>query len=155
MRLRPVRPAMLLVPYDGSPLARTAIERAQEVSNLRDEGVLALTVLPDDEEFARERGWVDEDEPYDPDAIAARFEQEVAAIAPDATFRVERPGEGGILASATMDVARRIRQVADELDARVVFIGSENAGRVSTPVTSVGSPVSEDPRYDVYIVRHA
>jgi hypothetical protein len=36
-----------------------------------------------------------------------------------------------------------------------VFIGSENAGRVSTPVCSVGAPVSEDPRYDVHIVRHA
>jgi hypothetical protein len=34
-----------------------------------------------------------------------------------------------------------------------VFVGSENAGRVSTPISSVGSPVSEDPDYDVHIVR--
>jgi nucleotide-binding universal stress UspA family protein len=146
---------MLLVPYDGSRLARAAVERAREVAELRDEAVLALTVLPDDAAFARERGWIDEDEAYDPDAVAARFEREVAERAPDATFRVEQPDEGGMLASSTMDVARRIRQVAREVDARVVFIGSENAGRVSTPVTSVGSPVSRDPRYDVYIVRHA
>lgn len=146
---------MLLVPYDGSRLALAAVERAREMSDHRGEEVQVVTVLPEDGAFARERGWIDDDEPYDPETIAARFEREVAEVAPGATFRVERPDEGGMLASATMDVARRIRQVADELDARVVFVGSENAGRVSTPVTSVGSPVSKDPRYDVYIVRHA
>jgi hypothetical protein len=44
--------------------------------------------------------------------------------------------------------------VAQDEGATVLFVGSENAGRVSTPVSSVGDPVSEDPRYDVHIVRH-
>ena len=59
------------------------------------------------------------------------------------------------MASITTDVIRTIRAVAHELDVSVIFIGSENAGRVSTPVSSVGAPVSEDPGYDVYISRHA
>jgi len=59
------------------------------------------------------------------------------------------------MASVTTDVVRTIREVAHEVDASIVFVGSENAGRVSTPVSSVGAPVSEDPGYDVHIVRHA
>ena len=58
------------------------------------------------------------------------------------------------VASVTTDVVRTVRVVAQEVDATIVFVGSENAGRVSTPVSSVGAPVSEDPRYDVHIVRH-
>lgn len=146
---------MLLVPYDGSALARAALQRAREFADRRGADVVVLTVLPDDPEFARERGWVADGESYDPDAVRERFAREVADLAPDAEFRTERPAEGGALASTTMDVARTVRQVAHEVDASVVFVGSENAGRVSTPITSVGSPLSEDPNYDVYIVRHA
>jgi hypothetical protein len=54
-----------------------------------------------------------------------------------------------------MNVVRTIRQVAGELDADIVFIGSENAASVSQPLTSVGAPVSNDPRFDVHVVRHA
>lgn len=146
---------MFLVPYDGSTLARGALARAREFADYRDTAVLVLTVLPDDADFARKRGWVANGEPYEPDAIRDRFAREIADFAPEAEFRTERPDEAGMLASTTMDVARTVREVAHEEDVDVVFIGSENAGRVSTPITSVGSPLSEDPRYDVYIVRHA
>jgi len=47
-----------------------------------------------------------------------------------------------------------LRSLGEELDVSVIFIGTENAGRISTPVTSVGSPLSKDPQYDVHIVRH-
>jgi nucleotide-binding universal stress UspA family protein len=146
---------VLLVPFDGSALAERALARAEEFAEFADEPVLVLTVLPSDEEFARERGWVGPDQPYDPEAVAARFEEQVRDLAPDATFRVEQPDEVSMRAWATVDVARTIKQVAHEVGASIVFVGSENAGRVTTPVTSVGSPVSEDPDYDVHIVRHA
>jgi len=35
-----------------------------------------------------------------------------------------------------------------------VFLGSDNAGRVVTPVTSVAGTVADDAEYDVHIVRH-
>lgn len=146
---------MFLVPYDGSALARGALARAREFAGYRDADLLVLTVLPDDAEFARKRGWVADGEAYDPEAIRERFAREIADLAPEAEFRTEQPDEAGMLASTTMDVARTVREVAHEEGAEVVFIGSENAGRVSTPITSVGSPLSEDPDYDVYIVRHA
>ena len=145
---------VLLVPFDGSELATAALRRAAEFAELTDEPLVVLSVVTDDEPFARERGWVSEDEPYDPDAVAERLEATVREVAPEATFRREEPTDAGELTGAPLDIARTIRQVAHEVDASVVFVGSENAGRVSTPIASVGSPVSEDPAYDVHIVRH-
>lgn len=146
---------VLLVPFDGSPLAEAALRRAAEFSEYIDESVLALSIVPREPEYAIDRGWIDPDEPYDPEAIGDWLGAKVARIAPAAEFRCEVPEDVSSMASVTTDVVRTVRQVADEVDASIVFIGSENAGRVSTPVSSVGAPVSEDPRYDVHIVRHA
>ena len=144
-----------LVPFDGSPLAAAALARAVEFASVMDEDVLVLSVVPVDErDFAVERGWIDSPGEYDADAIVAGLREQAAAIAPGAEFRCERPEDVSSVASVTTDVVRTIREVAREVDAEVVFIGSENAGRVSSPVSSVGAPVSEDPRYDVHIVRH-
>jgi len=145
-----------LVPFDGSALAEAALERATEFAGLTDAEVVALAVVPRNErDFAVERGWIDDGERYDPDEVASALEAQVNKTSPGATFRCERPEDVSSVASVTTDVVRTIRAVAQDVDATVVFIGSENAGRVSTPVTSVGAPVSEDPRYDVHIVRHA
>jgi nucleotide-binding universal stress UspA family protein len=145
-----------LVPFDGSALAEAALERATEFADLTDAEVVALAVVPlDERDFAVERGWIEEGERYDPDEVASALEAQVKQTSLDATFRCERPEDVSSVASVTTDVVRTIRAVAQDVDATVVFIGSENAGRVSTPVTSVGAPVSEDPRYDVHIVRHA
>jgi nucleotide-binding universal stress UspA family protein len=145
----------LLVPFDGSDLSQTALERAVEFSGYTGEDVLVLSVLPDDTDYAIERGWVETGDAYDPAATAERFEELVAEIAPEATFRAETPEDVSSMADVTTDVVRTIREVSHEIGASIVFIGSENAGRVSTPVCSVGAPLSEDPDYDVHIVRHA
>jgi nucleotide-binding universal stress UspA family protein len=145
----------LLVPYDGSDLAKAALERACEFSEYTGEDLLVLTVIPDEREYAIARGWVAESATFDPETIADGLEREIRDIDPDATFRCEMPTGVSEMADVTMDVVRTIREVAGEIDASVVFIGSENAGRVSSPVCSVGAPLSEDPRYDVHIVRHA
>jgi len=145
-----------LVPFDGSPLAEAALARAAEFASVMDDDVLALAVVPVDErDFAVERGWIEATDEYDADEIVDRLRSQVEELAPAATFRCERPEDVSSVASVTTDVVRTIRAVAQEVGATIVFIGSENAGRVSTPVTSVGAPVSEDPRYDVHIVRHA
>jgi len=144
----------LLVPFDGSDLSEAALERATEFAEFTGEDVLVLTVVPDEAEYALSRGWLGPDEPFDPDAVADRFRERVTEIAPDAAFRAEIPENVSSMGSITTDVIRTIRAVAHEVDASVIFIGSENAGRVSSPVSSVGAPVSEDPGYDVYIIRH-
>lgn len=145
----------LLVPFDGSDLSEAALDRATEFAEFRNEDVLALTVIPDDPEYALSRGWLDPADPFDREKLTERFRDRVAEIAPAASFRAEVPENISSMASITTDVIRTIRAVAHDIDASVIFIGSENAGRVSTPVTSVGAPVSEDPGYDVYIIRHA
>ena len=68
---------------------------------------------------------------------------------------IKRNAEKGGALTAIDDITRTVRRVATELDVSIIFIGTENAGRISTPVTSVGSPLSKDPQYDVHIVRHA
>lgn len=146
---------VFLVPYDESSLARTALVRARDLAAHTGTEVVALTVVPDDPEFALERGWIEGHETFDPERVARHIETDVAEIAPEATFRWEVPEDVSTVASTSTNVARTIRRIAHELDADVVFIGSENAGRVAAPVTSVGSPVSEDPSYDVFIVRHS
>jgi len=144
----------LLVPFDGSELSAAALERATDFAEFTGEDVLALTVVPDDPEYALSRNWLGPEAPFDPEAIAERLGERVADIAPEAEFRYETPEDVSSMASLTTDVIRTIRAVAHEVEASVIFIGSENAGRVSSPVSSVGAPVSEDPGYDVYIIRH-
>jgi len=126
-----------------------------EVGDFTGEEVVALMVVPPEEEYARDRGWIDPDEPFDPDLVAGRLRDRAEAVAPSATLRTEVPEDVSATASITTDVVRTIREVAAEVKASIVFVGSENAGRVSTPLSSVGTPVSDDPRSDVHIVRHA
>jgi len=145
----------VLAPYDGSKLARTALKRAETFADSRDEEVVAITVVPEDESFAVDRGWVASPDDYGRDTVCAEFGRQVSELCPQATFRCETPTETDEPTStATDDITRTIRQAAAELDVSVIFIGTENAGRISTPVTSVGSPLSKDPEYDVHIVRH-
>lgn len=144
-----------LVPFDDSPLSRTALRRAGEFAEAMDEDVVALVVVPPSVEYAREKGWLDPDEPFDQERIVRGLRGAVRDLAPVAEVRVEATEETDHRASVTTDVVRRIRQVAAEVEATVLFVGSANAGSVATPVTSVGSPVSDDPQYDVHVVRHA
>lgn len=145
----------LLVPFDGSSLAVKALERASTFGDLLEEEVVVLTVVPDDEEYARDRGWISEGEPFDPEAITEGMQSRVEDVDPEATFQVERVSSDEPTATATINVVREIRRVAGEIGASVVFIGSENAGSVISPQSSVGSPVANDQRYDVYVVRQS
>jgi nucleotide-binding universal stress UspA family protein len=146
----------LLVPFDGADLSEAALRRATEFGEMLEQDVLVLAVVPTDEAYARKRGWIEEGEPFEPELFALELRDRAADIAPEATFRIEQPTdpEDEPFASSTMNIVRTIRRVAGEVDADILFIGSENAGRVSQPLTSIGANVSNDPRYDVHIVRH-
>ncbi|ELY42185.1 universal stress protein [Natronorubrum tibetense] len=143
----------LLVPFDASPLASKALEKASTFGDLLDEELVVLTVIPDDAEYARDRGWITEGEPFTPDAIETGIRDRASEIAPEATYRTERVSSDEPTATSTTNVVREIRRIAAEIGASVVFIGSENAGSVIAPQSSVGNPVASDHRYDVYVVR--
>lgn len=154
-----------MVPFDGSPLSEAALAKARMYAIALDEApagirkmilserplnVVAVSIVPESARYAREMGWIDEDEEFRTRLVIERLHSHVAELDPSAEFRFERVD--GAATSGT--ISSRLRQKADEIDADVIFIGSENAGRIITPITSVGSKVTAEQTYDVCIVRH-
>ena len=131
---------VLLVAFDGSNLATTALRRATTLADGLGEDVFAVSVVPDSERYARERDWMD-DETFDVEGVATTLRDRVHEVAPDATFEaieVDRFAGPGT-------IAQRIRQTARRLGASLVFLGSQNAGRVVRPVTSEPGAAGPDP----------
>lgn len=137
-----------LVAYDGSALAEAALRRAAEFADDGDEELVVASVVPTDEPLAETYDLVEGDE-YDPETAAANLRRGARSIAPDCEFRARRvdpyAGKGRI--------ATEIGHVIREVDADLVVVGSENAGRVVEPVSSVGSSVASGTEYDVLVVR--
>lgn len=141
----------LLVPFDGSPLAEAALSRAVRFSESLDEPLVAVSVIPQQNAtYAREQGWLEADEPFEMDAVVAHLREQVAELAPEATFRHERVSRS----ARSGTIAKMLRRVARQVEATIVFVGSANAGRLVRSLTSVGSNVASDSTYDVLIVRH-
>lgn len=138
----------LVVPFDGTALSKAALARAAQFETVLKEGVLAVTAIPaDNAQYARERGWLDAGEPFDAEAIVSHLRAAVASVAPDAEFRhvfVDRYAQPGTIAS-------RIRKFAKTHDASIVVIGSENAGRLVSAITT-GRTLAGDRAYDTMIV---
>lgn len=141
----------LLVPFDGSPLSVAALSRAVQFADTFQRPVLAVAVIPQNANYAREHGWIDAGEPFDRDAIIATLREQVAEHAPEAELRAERVDRNARAGS----IARVLRRIARQEDATMLFVGSDNAGRLVTTLTSVGGNVAADQAYDVVIVRHA
>lgn len=139
-----------VVAFDGSPLSEEALERATALARATEERVVAVSVVPTDDVLAEEYGLLDGDE-YDPRAAADRLREAAGDVAPRADFRAETIDAY----AGKRQIARAISRIADEEDATVVFVGSENAGRVVQPVSSVGGAVASKGDYDVFIVRSA
>lgn len=139
-----------VIPFDGSELAEAAVMRAVEFASIFEEPVVAVSVVPrDNTAYARDKGWIGPTEPFDLEAVLATLRDQVSAISDDVAFEsivVDRYAPPGV-------IARRIRSFASEVDATLVFIGSENAGRLITSVHSVGGGVAAGSGYDVVLVR--
>lgn len=140
----------LLVPFDGSDLAMAALQRATEFSAVFDEPIVAVTVVPDgNTEYARSRGWLEADEQFDDEEVHGYLRDAVASLAPTASVRIESVGRDAPAGT----ISNRVRKVAREVDASMVFVGSDNAGHMVTSLSSVGGAVAADGSYDVVIVR--
>ena len=138
------------VPYDGTRRSKEALDRATEYSEFTGADVTVFTVIPtENAEYAHEHGWLDEFEPFDGQLVVERLREQVTERCPRASFEYEtvhRYAQTGTIAS-------RIRSRILELDVDVVFLGSEDAGRVVSNISSVGQTVSSRGTYDVYLVR--
>lgn len=139
-----------VVPFDGSELAEAAVARAVEFATVLDESVVAVTVVPAGNiDYARERGWLGPDAEFDLDAVVDHLRARLADLSSDVEFEyitVDRYAPSGT-------IARRLRTFADEAGASLVFLGSENAGRLVTALNSVGGSVAAGSGYDVVLVR--
>lgn len=141
----------LFVPFDGSKLSEAALVRATEFGTVFDEDVLAASVIPSgNASYARERGWITADEEFEMETAASRLRERVTTLCPSANFRYEEAGRHAPAGA----IARLLRRMARDEDAPMVFVGSENAGRLVTGLSSVGKTVAADDAYDVVIVRH-
>jgi nucleotide-binding universal stress UspA family protein len=140
----------LVVPFDGSTLSKSALVRAVQFETVLEERVVVVSVIPrNNARYARERGWIGESEPFDAEAVVSHLRSEAATVAPDAEFHpvfVDRHAPRGTIAG-------RIRQFARDQGASMLFIGSENAGRIVSGVT-VGQSVAGDRAYDTVIISH-
>lgn len=139
-----------VVPFDGSTLAETALVRAVEFARVLEERVVAVTVVPkDNETYARARDWLGDDEEFDVERVVSRVHERVTDLAPGADFRhflVDRRAGAGT-------IAKHVRRLAVQEEASMVFVGSENAGHIVSEVGSVGGTVAAGGEYDVVIVR--
>lgn len=140
-----------VVPFDGQDLGEAALVRAGEFADALGESVVAATVVPvDNAEYARDRGWISPDESFDLGRVVDRLGERVGSLCPAAEFRVETVDRY----APTGRIAREIRTVIRERDASLVFVGSDNAGRMVTSISSVGGSVAADTAYDVVVVRN-
>ena len=139
-----------VVPFDGQPRTVTALERAREFADALDEEVLVVSVIPRrNAAYARERGWLSAGEPFDMKTIVSALREQVRDIAPEATFEYEQCSR-----SVTGNrIAKPVRKVAKRVGADLVFVGSDNAGRLTTTAASVGNRIATDGSYDVVLVR--
>lgn len=139
------------VPFDGTELAVAALERADTLASGPGATVVVGTIVPKDRDYARERDWIGANEALDPEVIEERLLGWVTDISPTAAFRCQTVGahvsSGGI--------ATRLRDMAEDVDADVVFLGSENVGSVAAPISSIGSNVATRVSYDIYLVQSA
>jgi nucleotide-binding universal stress UspA family protein len=141
----------LVVPFDGSDLAEAALVRATAFGRVLDVDVLAVSVIPENNAaYARERGWIGSEGAFDRETVVSKLHRQVTDLCPSADFRhrmVDRHAPPGTIAT-------RVREMAHDVDASMVFIGSENAGHMVTSLSSIGGSIAADEAYDVVIVRH-
>lgn len=163
-RLRLYPPMTFMVPFEGSRLARSALAMARLYAIALEEApnevvdwllpeqhvdVVAVSIIPQSARYAREMGWIRDDEEFSNRTVVEKLHRQVVDIVPSGNFQYVRVD--GYASSGT--ISTRLRQKAEELEASVLFIGSENAGRIITPLSSVGGNVTADQDYHVFLVR--
>lgn len=147
-RTRDVSDVTYLVAYDGGDRSGAALQRAAAFAGRTGAGLVVVSVLPTDDALA-ETYDLTEDGTYDPEVAADRLRAAVEEVAPEAAFRTERVDAY----AGKRRIAGEIARVAREADADVVFLGSDDPGRVVRSVARVGDAGGSD--YDVFVARSA
>ena len=136
---------VFLVPFDGSPQAAAALERAVAFGAAVDTDVVAVSLVPTGDDYAQRRRRVDPTEDFAAENAAADLRRKIEESTDDAERRYE-----DFSAWSATDLSETIRRVASDVGASVVFLGSSDAEEIVVPVTEDGGATA----FDVYVVRH-
>ena len=139
-----------VVAFDGGKLSVAALERASRFAAAFEEPLEVVTVVPKGNRvWARDRALLESGDAFDLETVVERLRDRVADVAPDAGFRPLTVGRG----ASAGTIAARIKTVASDEGASMVFVGSDNAGTLVTKLSSVAGTVAASRGYDVVIVR--
>ena len=139
------------VAFDGMGLSEEAVRRTESMLHADDDLVVGTAIPDGDTDFARERGWLDSDEPFELDSVADRAREDVTSLAPTATFKPVRVGRH----ASSGAVGSRLRRLVRDIEPEIVVVGSENAGHRTGGIGSIGSSIIGGDSYDVLVVRRA
>ncbi|MHB9288196.1 universal stress protein [Halobacteriales archaeon Cl-PHB] len=143
---------VFLVPYDGSPAAAAALDRAVEHGEALGRDVVAVSFVPTGTEFAQRRIWVDPDEDFALDSARQELERKID----ETTDETELVYDDATAGSPDDGIATEVRQVALDVDATVLFVGaSDTSSDEDEGLVTPFGPISADADYDVHVVRTA
>ncbi|MBX0294846.1 universal stress protein [Haloarcula nitratireducens] len=137
---------VFLVPFDGSSLAEAALERAVEYAAALDSEVVAVSLVPTGTDYAQRRRQVDPHEDFAAETAASDLRRKIEEATDDAELHYE-----DVSAYSANELSETIRQVARDVGASVVFLGSADTEDVVVPIEEL----DDEDAYDVHIVRRA
>jgi len=137
---------VFLVPFDGSPLADAALDRAVTYAEALGTDVVAVSLIPTGSDYAQRRRRVDPTEDFAAETAASDLRRKIEEATDDAELHYE-----DVSAYSANDLSETIRQVARDVDASVVFLGSADTDDIVVPIAEL----DEADAYDVHIVRQS
>ena len=141
---------VFLVPFDGSPDSEAALARAVEHGQALGEEVVAVSIIPTGTAYAERRKWIQPDEDFAAETASAELRRKIAETTDDAERNFSESGAY----SPDDGLTERVRQVARDVDASVLFVGASGDASDDRLKTPFGEVVS-DAEYDIHVVRTA
>lgn len=139
---------VFLVPFDGSAEAEAALERAVEHGEALDSEIVAVSFVPTGETYAERRKWIQPSEDFAAETASAQLRRKIE----ETTDRAERNFTDARAESRGSGVSQRVRQVARDTEASVVFVGVRDDAGADGWLTAFGG-VARDAPYDLHLVR--
>lgn len=139
---------VFLVPYDGSRVAQAALDRAVAHGKALGEEVVAVSFVPTGSEYAERRKWIEPDDQFAAETARSTLQRKIE----EATDESERVLTESSASAPHDGVVDRIKRVADDIDASVLYVGTQENGESDDTLTPFGS-VSSKGSYDVHLVR--
>ena len=141
---------VFLVPFDGSPLADAALDRAVTYADALETDVVAVSLIPTGSDYAQRRRRVDPTADFAAETASTELRRKIEETTDDAERNYSDSG------AYTPDdgLTERVRQTARDVGASVLFVGADgndSGERLRTPF----GEVLGDAEYDIHVVRSA